>query len=190
MPPPRIMKAPVSKLNRSLPTLVVLPVPASYRYGRHPHKTYPLPNQGDGHKQAVVHSLDSLCAIIDLTLSFLDSKTRSEYLNDVKDWLRELRGNLDAVEDAMQCGCFDNGTVTIDTEGPSDLDNVLCSQPDPEGYQRSLNSVTQRMLSFWLDEVERRGWELFNICIESVDCVRALELFRVTLTMTPVYMHK
>jgi hypothetical protein len=177
------MPRPSHKPARRLPTIIALPIP---QFNRH---NPPLPfsrggpstsrdiceaDSGDPHKHTIILAIDSLCAVIDLTLSFFAAKP--DYASDIIEWLLDLRGTLSVLEEAIVNGCLDDHSISIYTEGPSDLDAVLSDSPelDPDDFS---DDCLYRLIFFWLEEIERRGWELFNICIMSVDRIAARNAF-------------
>lgn len=178
--------------RRSLPSLIALPVSVpgtalqSRRGGRY------RPNPGDIHKQSIVLAMDSLVAVTGLCLSFMAHISAKDVspgpgrrrsgppptdVEAAKRWILELNDSLDMLEEALSEGCLDRN-VTIDTEGVSALSETLDQVPDFEDPGPGDAEIcVHNMLSYWLEEISRRGWELFNICIMSVDCRQALKDF-------------
>ena len=183
------MPRPSRKPVRRLPTLITLPIPQFKRHNPPPpfssggtsrSRDICEADPGDPHKHTIVLAIDSLCAVIDLTLSFLTAKP--DYASDIIEWLLDLRGTLSALEEAIVNGCLDDDSISIDTEGPSDLDAVLsdCPELDPDDFS---DDCLYRLIFFWLEEIERRGYELLNICTMSVDCIAARNAFLQTANL-------
>lgn len=183
------MFQPPSISDRALPTLISLPIPkfkrrnspVSKRSGPQFNIKKPsinnkidTPNSSDPYTQAVTLAVDSLCAVIDLTLTFLNPKPT--YAKNVVKWLLELRSTLDTFEASIQDICLDHD-ITIDTEGPSYLDDILGIIPDLNSDEDNFDECTRKLLSFWLDEIERRGWELFHISVNAMDLIDATKTF-------------
>lgn len=172
-------------IPRLLPTLIALPIPEFRKHALSKRLVRPSDiertlesNQSetkeiDVSKSAIFAAIDALQAVIALTHSFL--KDAPDNVTEPEEWLARLAEVINFLEDALHLGLLDfEQHVTIETEGVDSLDEVLRQIPDFEEYfNENLNSLSRKLLCFWLNEIERRGWELFHICISSVDVCQA-----------------
>lgn len=172
-----MLRPSASKL-RGLPTLIALPIPQFKRdslpkpFGRLAPKTI-LANESDcdnPHKHAMALSIDALYSTIDLTLNFMSCKP--SYAENITRWLLDFRNELNELENAIEQGWLDEPNITIDTEGVLGFEEILSASPDldPEDFP---DGCTFKLIFFWLEEVKRRGWELFNISIKGVGEIEA-----------------
>ncbi|MDD4930187.1 MAG: hypothetical protein PHP85_13045 [Gallionella sp.] len=171
--------------RRPLPTLIALPIPKLAKLYGPPGAAcfqHPLaskreePKELDVHKAAILDAIDALRAVIELTLSFL--KDGADYVMQPVEWILQLKSSLDDLEEALW-GCCLEESVTIDTEGVDGLDSILDSVPDFDAdFDETPDPFAKKMLLFWLDEIKRRGRELFDICIGSVDVCEAEHAFK------------
>ena len=166
-PLPTLLAIPIVQFNKSRPRRAIQSKNAKLNPDDHAIPENP-------HKQAVEMSVDALRAVIAQTLKFLNCKP--SYGADLIQWLHDLNGALDVVEFAITDGGFYDYEINIDTEGPSDMDEVLCLVPELDSEDFPDKCVLE-MLSFWVDEITRRGWELFHILISSVDVIDARKAF-------------
>lgn len=171
--------------TRLLPTLIALPIPEFRQRTLSKRLVCPsdigktLTSDQSGtkvidHRQfAIFLAIDALQAVIALTHSFL--KDVPDNVTEPEEWLARLEEAINFLEDAVHLGLLDcDQHVTIETEGVDTLDEVLTQIPDfEECLNENLNFLSRKLLCFWLKEIERRGWELFHICISSVDVCQA-----------------
>lgn len=132
----------------------------------------------DVRESAIFAAIDALQAVIALTHSFL--KDAPDNVTVPVEWLAQLEEAINFLEDALHLGLLNfEQHVTIETGGVDSLDEVLTQMPDFEEYlNENINSLSRKLLCFWLNEIERRGWELFHICISSVDVCQAGATFQ------------
>jgi hypothetical protein len=131
--------------------------------------------------QAIMESMDALRAVMALTESFIHKGPA--YVRDVSEWLAQLKSALEELEEGLSKGWLD-GVVTIESDGVNSLDATLDATPDLDAADDDvIDIVAQRCLRFWIEEIKRRGRELVDICIVSVDVAEAKELFGVVRTM-------
>lgn len=175
---------------RPLPKLIALPIPEFKQHA--PLKKYGRPssiqnalesnqsetNESDVHKSAIIAAIDALQSVIALTYSFL--KDVPDNIAEPEEWLTQLGEAIDFLEEALRLGLLDpDQNVTIETEGVSSLDSTLTEMPEFEEYlDETVGPFSSKLLCFWLNEIERRGWELLNICIMSVDVIDAGRTFQ------------
>jgi len=182
------------RLTRPLPKLIALPMP-DFKAAQFKAKPDTLgfknrfANQKEIelkdvsiYKSAILSSVDELLAVIKLTLSFL--KDGPSYVTELEAWLSEMEGCLYALEEGVWRGDFDDEfTVTMDTEGLMGFDDFLNGMPLLEEIDDELetppDSLASTLITFWLNEIKRRAWELINICISSVDVGGAEQTFQV-----------
>ena len=151
-----------------------------------------VPNAGESHQMAIVHSIDALSSVLELISSFLDDagdkvsapRTRGgpassqSYIVEARNWIIELRDALDQLEEDIRDGYLDKEDIRMDTEGVEGLDETLDRIPNLDDSDPAPpDTCTNKMLTFWLEEAKRRGRELVNICIKSVDYTEALKNF-------------
>ncbi len=179
------------KATRPLPSLIALPIP---QLPKRPHGTGPRhpsgrPGQPDSQEtrkvdirgQAIMESMDALRAVIAVTESFIADGPA--YVQTVTEWLKLLKAAFDELEEGLDKGWLD-GVVTIETKGVDSLDAALDATPDlDDADNEAIDIVARRCLTFWIEEIERRGRELFDICIVSVDVVAAQENFAAMRTL-------
>lgn len=182
------------RLTRPLPKLIALPMP-DFKAAQFKAKPDTLgfknrfANQKEIelkdvsiYKSAILSSVDELLAVIKLTLSFL--KDGPSYVTELEAWLSEMEGCLYALEEGVWRGDFDDQfIVTMDTEGLMGFDDFLNGMPLLEEIDDELetppDSLARTLITFWLNEIKRRAWELINICISSVDVGGAEQTFQV-----------
>lgn len=160
--------------RRPLPTLITVQIPEfkqRHRATRLRNHCSTEPEDVYVYKSAILNGSDSLRALIELVLSFLEDGP--DYVTGTTKWLKQLKDALDSLEEALASGYL-GGDVTIETEGVSDLDAILDCVPEVEAnFDEGPDPFASKLLSFWQDEVKRRGWELINTCTLSLDVLAA-----------------
>lgn len=88
-------------------------------------------------------------------------------------WLDQVSAALDAVEFGIDAGYYaPPARVTIEDEGPADLDHALCAENIlefgadwPETPEAEL---LFRLIDYWLREIRSRGYDLVHLLIGAV----------------------
>lgn len=173
------MKKTISR--RLLPALIAVPIPEREKRADHFHRPGSVapPNEADklGPKDAaILEALEALCAVIELTLSFLISGSAS--VRRSTEWLVELRGELDDLENELR-----RGSLAMNTSSPADdvsaLHEILGRLPEfGADLDEPPDPAFSKLITFWLVEIKGRGRELYNICIGSVDPLAAKHVFQ------------
>jgi len=175
-----ILKA-TSVKKKQLPTLIALPitVKSEPRFGK--AKRAPRPRAFSAcevefpDNPAIVPAIDSLRAVIELTLFFLEDGPPAS-VKPIAEWLDELKDALEELVDELKYVSEGSIYTRIDMEY-SPLSDFVHEEFSIEGRMESEDYELSNLLHFWLKEVRRRAVELYEICNESVDCVDAERLF-------------
>ena len=176
---------PILKANspkkKQLPTLIALPitVKSNPRFGK--AKRAPRPRAFLAceveflDNPAIVPAIDSLRAVIELTLFFLQDgppasvKPIAEWLDGLKDALEEL---VDELKSVLEAPIYTRICMEY-----SQLSHFLYEESSIEDKMELADYELSNLLHFWLKEVRRRADELYAICNESVSCVDAEKSF-------------
>ena len=175
--------------RRPLPRLLLLPLPAvddEKKHGRTPPVLSgrrpggcPLSEllANDGFMEALMYSLDDLRALVRFVLQLLAD--RPSYAKEMILWLEGIGGCLDGFEDEAERGAF-AGLVTLETEGVSELEEVLSHPRHYEGWEDAEDATLEKLVNFWGDEVGRRGRELLDLVGGAVVAFEARDVLQVT----------
>ncbi|MDP2762023.1 MAG: hypothetical protein Q8O64_16780 [Sideroxyarcus sp.] len=180
-PPAPTLRAQEPKKKR-LPTLLALPIKdftsSSIAISSGPRN--PLKSRGAApckvdfpENPSIVLAIDSLRAVIELTLFFLKDGPPTT-VTPIAEWLGSLKGELENLEDELVY--MSKAHVDSSMDVP-DLYNFLYEEPSIKIIMELENYELSNLLDFWLKEVHRRAEELYDICIMSVDCVDAENAF-------------
>jgi hypothetical protein len=175
--------------KKHLPTLLVLPIKdfTTSIVGKFPGKRNPLKSQGAtpckvefSENPAIVLAIDSLRAVIELTLFFLKDGPPAT-VTPIAEWLEGLKGEIENLEGELEY--VSKGPVDTQIDH-SQLFDFLYEKSEGSSLEEILEEVSEstghklsNLLDFWLQEVHRRAEELYDICIMSVDCVDAEKAF-------------
>ena len=184
-PTPKVKKP----TKKQLPTLLVVPIKdfTVGINGKFPGRRNSLKWQGAApckvefpENPALVMAIDSLRAVIELTLSFLSDGPPAT-VTPIAEWLEGLKGEIENLEGEIEYV----SKAHIDTQiDHSQLFDFLYEKSDGSSLEEILEEITEstghklsNLLDFWLKEVHRRAEEIYDICIMSVDCVDAEKAF-------------
>ena len=86
-------------------------------------------------------------------------------------WFHDIEQALDEIERATRNGWWTTGSVTIDSDGVSLLDEALDGVPDLTGSfsKSAADRCASRLLMMWLNEIVRRGREIIFLSIMAID---------------------
>ena len=91
------------------------------------------------------------------------------------DWLGDLTNELDNVRDDVLALRADR-ELRCDDISVSGLESLLSSTPDlafPEQDLTSEHELLERLVQYWADSVEKRGWALVSLLMQSTDPIAA-----------------
>lgn len=95
----------------------------------------------------------------------------------IKDWLVHLDDVLQRLDQSFIVGRISGEDhLTIDDEGPADLDNALqlpWESGDQEWPEEAEFQLLSRLIEYWIDETQKRGYMLFHLLIGADDIVGA-----------------
>jgi len=122
----------------------------------------------DMFRVALRRSMDDLFALVALVRGFVVSG--GEETENAVRWLEKLSAELDDLDKDLEAGCLD-GFVTIDDL--SSLVEVLDAPFSEASDDGAAELFPLNMLNFWLQEIQRRAWELFHLAIGSAPLYRS-----------------
>lgn len=120
---------------------------------------------------AIGRAVEEMRALVALVDGFLHGKIRQALV--AKAWLEQVQMAVDQLARSVSRGAFELQLMTVDDAELADLQEALEGRPPRKDGQANYPST---MLSFWLDEVERRGYELFHLAMGALTLLDAIEV--------------